>query len=72
MSKFVKTKHLRSQKEDGSTKQTPAIVLLELDVFNKKMTKPLKIVDIGSKAKSLFLPSPLKLTEKEEVFRKIA
>jgi len=70
MSKFVKTKHLRSQKEDGSTKQTPAIVLLELDVFNKKMTKPLKMVDIGSKAKSLFLPSPLELTEKEEVFRK--
>jgi len=72
MSKFVKTKHLRSQKEDGSTKQTPAIELLELDVFNKKMTKPLKMVDIGSKAKSLFLPSPLELTEKEEVFRKIA
>ena len=62
MSKFVKTKHLRSQKEDGSTKQAPANELLELDVFNKKMTKPLKIVDIGSKAKSLFLPSPLKLT----------
>ena len=32
--------------------------------------KPIKMIDIGTKAKSLFLPSPLELDEKEEVFRK--
>ena len=36
--------------------------LLVLDVYNKKK-KPIKMIDIGTKAKSLFLPSPLELDE---------
>ena len=70
MSKFVKSKHISNQTEDGTTRKTPAIELLELDVYNKKNMKPVKMVDIGTKAKSLFLPSPLELDEKEEVFQK--
>ena len=36
MSKFVKSKHLSNQTEDGTTRKTPAIEFLELDVYNKK------------------------------------
>ena len=32
--------------------------------------KPIKMIDIGTKAKNLFIPSPLELSKKEEVFRK--
>ena len=66
MSKFVKSKHLSNQIEDGTTRKTPAIELLELNVYNKKKMKPVKMIDIGTKAKSLFLPSS-ELQEKEEV-----
>ena len=34
-----------------------------LDVYNKKKKKPIKMIDIGTKAKSLFPPSPLELDE---------
>ena len=50
----------------------PAMQLLELevyDVYNKKM-KPIKMIDIGTKDKSWFLPSPSELNEKEELFWK--
>ena len=70
MSKFIKTKQLSSQKEDGSTKQTSATELIWLDVYNKKLIKPIKMVDIGTKAKSLFPPSTFDLSETEESFRK--
>ena len=41
--------------------------LLVLDVYNKKK-KPIKMIDIGTKAKSLFLPSPLELDENVILF----
>ena len=69
MSKFVKSKHLSNQTDDGTIRKTPATELLELDVYNKKKMKPIKMTDIGTKAKSLFIPSPLEL-DKEEAFRK--
>ena len=55
MSKFVKSKHLSDETEDEATGKTPAIELLELVI---------KIIDIGTKAKLLFLPSPLELDKK--------
>ena len=36
MSKFVKSKQLSNQTEDGATRKTPTIELLELNVYNKK------------------------------------
>ena len=70
MSKFVKSKHLSNQTDDGTIRKTPATELLELDVYNKKKMKPIKMIDIGTKAKSLFIPSPLASDKKEEAFRK--
>ena len=69
-SKFVKSKHLSNQTSDGTIRKIPATELLDLDVYNKKKMKPIKMIDIGTKAKILFIPSPLELDEKEEVFRK--
>ena len=61
MSKFVKSKH---QTEDDTTRKIPAIEFLELDVFNQKKMKPIKMIDIGTKTQSLFLPSPLEYSRK--------
>ena len=65
MSKFVKSKHLSNQTKDGTTRKTTAFELLELDVYNKKKMKLMKMIDIGTKAKSLFLPCPFELDGKE-------
>ena len=70
MSKFVKSKHLSNKTDDDTIRKAPATELLELDVYNKKKIKPIKMIDIGTKAKSLFIPSPLDLDKKEEAFRK--
>ena len=70
MSKFVKSKHLSNQTDDGTIRKTPVTELLELDMYNKKKMKPIKMIHIGTKAKSLFIPSPLELDKKEEAFRK--
>ena len=70
MSRFVKSKHLSNQTDDGTIRKTPATELLELDVYNKKKMKPIKMIDIGTKVKSLCITSPLELDKKEEAFRK--
>ena len=55
MTKFVNSEHLSNQIEDGTTRKTPAIELLELDVYNKIKMKPIKMVDIETQIKRLLL-----------------
>jgi hypothetical protein len=43
--------------------------LLLLNVSDKKILKPLSVIDIGTKAKSLFIISPLEMDENEKRFR---
>ena len=56
MSKFLKSKHLSNQTNDGTIRKTPVTELLELDMYNKKKMKPIKMIHIGTKAKSYTIP----------------
>ena len=68
MAKFVKSKYL-TNKKDGEKCAVSANELLLVQTADKNVVKNLKNIDIGTKAKGLFLPSALDIDENEKKFR---
>ena len=68
MAKFVKSKYL-TNKKDGEKCAVSANELLLVQTAEKNVVKNLKNIDIGTKAKGLFLPSALDIDENEKKFR---
>ena len=68
MAKFVKSKYLTNKKY-GEKCGVSANELLLVQTADKNVVKNLKNIDIGTKAKGLFLPSALDIDENEKKFR---
>ena len=63
MAKFVKPKYL-TNKKDGEKCAVSANELLLVQTADKNVIKKLKNIDIGTKAKGLFLPSAIDIEMK--------
>ena len=56
--KFIRKKHLQEENE-GRILPKPIAEIISLDPARKELQKPIAAVDIGTKAKSIFIQSAI-------------